>query len=36
MATKQNMYVGINKKMEDIMNEIDRCVVIYSNGRRCV
>lgn len=24
------MYVGINKEMEDILNEIDRCVVIYS------
>lgn len=30
MATKQNMYVGISKEAEAILNEIDKCIVIYS------
>lgn len=29
MATKQNMYVGISKESEKILNEIDNCIGIY-------
>lgn len=30
MATKQNMYVGLSKEAEEILKEIDECVVIYA------
>lgn len=30
MATKQNMYVGLNKEAEEILREIDECIVIYA------
>lgn len=30
MATKQNMYVGLNKEAEEILREIDECIVAYA------
>lgn len=30
MATKQNMYVGLSKESEKILNDINESIVIYS------
>lgn len=30
MATKQNMYVGISKEANDILNKINKSILIYS------
>lgn len=30
MATKQNIYVGLNKEAEKILNDINNSIVIYS------
>ena len=33
MATKQNMYVGLSKEAENVLNDIKRSIVLFSQGQ---
>lgn len=33
IATKQNMYVGLSKEATEILEEIERCIVMFELGK---